>query len=191
QSLLFDNSPSCLYFINVNVMVVVNHVMAIIMTRNENHLFNLRGNNSHDGYDCQQQFPFVYEQELSYNQNYDSDYYSHDLPSFSCCDNYGESHETFLCQPITFQIYFSGSDQIQTPQYLDIHPLSTKTSDEVFQANHSIQNEESFENLSEEIAVSSSNLEEPPQDSDIYQLIREKCSTKISEEQKQSMKIRC
>nr|GEW11517.1 reverse transcriptase domain-containing protein [Tanacetum cinerariifolium] len=119
------------------------------------------------------------EKELSYNQNYDSDYYSHDLPSFSCCDNYMESHETFLCQPITFQIDFSGSDQIQTPQYPEIHPLSPKTSDEVFQANHSIQNEESFENPSEEIAVSSSNLEEPPQDSDIYQLIREKCSTKI------------
>nr|GEZ71142.1 hypothetical protein [Tanacetum cinerariifolium] len=28
-------------------------------------------NNSHDGYDYQQQFLFVYEQELSYNQNYD------------------------------------------------------------------------------------------------------------------------
>nr|GEX14246.1 hypothetical protein [Tanacetum cinerariifolium] len=156
-------------------------------SQNENHLCNLCENNSHDGYDCQQQFSFVYEQEFSYNQNYDSDYYSHDLPSFPCCDNYRESHETFQCQPITFQIDFSGSDQIKTPQYLKIHPLSPKTSDEVFQANHSIQNEESFENPSEEIAVSSSNPEEPPQDSDIYHLIREKCSTEISEEQKQSM----
>nr|GEX27713.1 hypothetical protein [Tanacetum cinerariifolium] len=33
----------------------------------------LCGNNSHDSYDCQQQFPFVYEQELSYNQNYDEE----------------------------------------------------------------------------------------------------------------------
>nr|GEV73465.1 hypothetical protein [Tanacetum cinerariifolium] len=37
----------------------------------ENYLCNLCGNNSHDGYDCQQQFSFVYEQEPSYNQNYD------------------------------------------------------------------------------------------------------------------------
>nr|GEZ08625.1 hypothetical protein [Tanacetum cinerariifolium] len=66
----------------------------------ENYLYNLCGNNSHDGYDCQQKFPFVYEQELSYNQNYD---------------------------------------------------------------------------------------EEPPQDSDIRQLIREECCTEVCEEQKQSM----
>nr|GEV49981.1 hypothetical protein [Tanacetum cinerariifolium] len=47
---------------------------------------------------------------------------------------------------------------------------------------------ESLENSSKEIAISSSNpeKEEPPQDSDIHQLIEE-CSTEISEEQKQSM----
>nr|GEZ68639.1 hypothetical protein [Tanacetum cinerariifolium] len=59
------------------------------------------------------------------------------------------------------------------------------TSDKVFQANHSIQNEESFENPSDEIAVSSSNPEEPPQDYDICQLIREECCVEASEEQKQ------
>nr|GEX69483.1 hypothetical protein [Tanacetum cinerariifolium] len=151
----------------------------------ENHLCNLCGNNSHDGYDCQQQFPFVHEQKLSYNQNYDGNYYSHDLPSFPCCDNCGGSHETFQCQLITFQINFSGSDQIQTPQYPDIHLSSQETSDKVFQANHSVQNKES----SNEIVVSNSNQEkeEPPQDSDICQLIREECSTEVSEEQKQSM----
>nr|GEV29673.1 hypothetical protein [Tanacetum cinerariifolium] len=113
----------------------------------ENRLCNLCGNNSHDGYDCQQQFPFVYEQGPSYNQNYD--------------------------------------DQIQTPQYPEIHLSSQETSDKVFQANHSVQNEES----SNEIAISNSNQEkeEPPQDSDIFQLIREECSTEVSEEQKQSM----
>nr|GEZ90395.1 hypothetical protein [Tanacetum cinerariifolium]GFA05293.1 hypothetical protein [Tanacetum cinerariifolium] len=88
-------------------------------------------NNSHDGYDCQQQFSFVYKQELSYNQNYD------------------------------------------------------ETSDKVSQANHFVQNEES----SNEIAILNSNQEkeEPPQDSDICQLIREECSTEVSEKQKQSM----
>nr|GFA69243.1 hypothetical protein [Tanacetum cinerariifolium] len=117
--------------------------------QNENYLCNLCGNNSHDGYDCQQQFPFVYEQEPSYNQNY-----------------------------VAQNIDFSGSDQIQTPKYHEIHPPSQETSDEVFQANHSIQNEESFENPSNKISASNPNQEkeEPPQDSDIHQLIEE-CST--------------
>nr|GEU94367.1 hypothetical protein [Tanacetum cinerariifolium] len=155
----------------------------------ENYLCNLCGNNSHDGYDCQQQFPFVYEQEPSYSKNYDGNYYSHDLPSFPCCDNCGGSHETFQCQPMDQNIDFSGSDQIQTPQYPDVHPPSQEISNEVFQANHSIQNEESFENPSNEIAISNSNQEkeEPPQDSDIRQLIREECCVEASEEQKQSM----
>nr|GEX97792.1 hypothetical protein [Tanacetum cinerariifolium] len=63
-----------------------------------------------------------------------------------------------------------------------------KISNEVFQVNHSIQNEESLENSSKEIAVSNSNQEkeELAQDSDLHQLIEE-CSTEICEEQKQSM----
>nr|GEV22680.1 hypothetical protein [Tanacetum cinerariifolium] len=95
-----------------------------------------------------------------------------------------------MCQPITFQnIDFFGSDQIQTPQYLDVHPPSQETSDEVFQANHSIQNEESFENPSNEIAVSNSNheKEEPAQESDLRRLIRKECYVEASEEKKRSM----
>nr|GEV83378.1 zinc finger BED domain-containing protein RICESLEEPER 2-like [Tanacetum cinerariifolium] len=155
----------------------------------KNYLCNLCGNNSHDGYDCQQQFQFVYEKEPSYNKNYDCNYYSHDLPSFPCYDNCGGSHETFQCQPIDQNIDFSGSDQIQTAQYPEIHPPSQEISNEVFQANHSIQNKESLENSSNEIAVSNSNQEkeEPSQDSDIRKLIREECCVKVSEEQKQSM----
>nr|GEV16155.1 xylulose kinase-1 [Tanacetum cinerariifolium] len=71
--------------------------------------------------------------------------------------------------------------------YPEIHPSSLKTSYEVFQANHSIENEESFENPSDEIAVSSSNLEEPPQDFNICQLIRKECCVEAREEQKRSM----
>nr|GEV07435.1 hypothetical protein [Tanacetum cinerariifolium] len=82
----------------------------------ENYLCNLCGNNSHDDYDCQQQFPLGYEQEPSYNQNCNDNYYPHDLPSFLYCDNCGESHATFQCQPMDQNIDFSGSDQIQTPQ---------------------------------------------------------------------------
>nr|GEV58704.1 hypothetical protein [Tanacetum cinerariifolium] len=47
---------------------------------------------------------------------------------------------------------------------------------------------ESLENSSNEIATSSSNQEEdPPQDSDIRQLIREECYVEVSEEQKLKM----
>nr|GEX63812.1 Gag-Pol polyprotein [Tanacetum cinerariifolium] len=115
-------------------------------------------------------------------------------------------------------INFSGSDQIQTPQYPDVHPPSPEQSDEyskpenpneLFQKlledlkelaeyDNSLSkdrpsflndnDEESLENSSKEIATSNSNeeKEEPPQDSDIHQLIKE-CSTEVSEEQKQSM----
>nr|GEW65017.1 hypothetical protein [Tanacetum cinerariifolium] len=155
----------------------------------ENYLCNLCGNNSHDGYDCQQQLPFVYEQEPSYNHNYDGNYYSHESQSFPCYDNCGVSHETFQCQPMEQNIEFFGSDQIQTPQYPDVHFPFQEINDEVFQADHSDQNKESSENSSTEIAASNSNQEkeEPPQESEIRQLIREECSTEICEEQKQSM----
>nr|GFD55223.1 hypothetical protein [Tanacetum cinerariifolium] len=54
---------------------------------------------------------------------------------------------------------------------------------------HSIQNEESFENPSNEIVASNPNQEkeEPPQDSEIHQVIREECCIEASEEQKRSM----
>nr|GEU90932.1 hypothetical protein [Tanacetum cinerariifolium] len=73
-------------------------------------------------------------------------------------------------------------------RYPEIHLPSQEISNEVFQANHSIQNKECFENSLDEIAVSNPNeeKEEPPQDSDMHQLI-EVCSTEICEEQKQSM----
>nr|GEV42836.1 hypothetical protein [Tanacetum cinerariifolium] len=90
-----------------------------------------------------------------------------------------------MCQPIAQNIDFSSSDQIQTPQYPDVHPPSSETSDKVFQANHSVQNEKSFN----EIAISNSNQkkEEPPRDSNIRQLIREECCIEASKEQKRSM----
>nr|GEY92605.1 hypothetical protein [Tanacetum cinerariifolium] len=56
--------------------------------------------------------------------------------------------------------------------------------------DHSNQNKESLENSCKEIATSNSNeeKEEPSQDSDIRQLIREECCVEASEEQKQKMK---
>nr|GEZ70113.1 hypothetical protein [Tanacetum cinerariifolium] len=230
----------------------------------KNYLCTLCGNNLHDGYDCHQQFSFVYELEPSYNQKYNDNYYPHDSPSFPCYDNCGESHETFQCQPMDQNVDFFGSDQIQTPQYPEIYPPLQEISDEVFHAkgdlmksiqtfleefnyipfeekpkillqawdkffaiqhaqledsnelfqklledlqiinkemvkcnrpiffdnnkDHSVQNKEYLENYSNEIAASNSNQEEPPQDSNIRQLIREECCIEVSEEQKQNMK---
>nr|GEU87101.1 hypothetical protein [Tanacetum cinerariifolium] len=59
---LFNCDPNAYSFDNSNYFP---------RSQYENHLCSLCGNNSHDGYDCQQQFPFVHEQELSYNHNYD------------------------------------------------------------------------------------------------------------------------
>nr|GEV96820.1 hypothetical protein [Tanacetum cinerariifolium] len=94
---------------------------------------------------------------------------------------------TMMCQPITFQIDFSSSDQIQTPQYPEIHLPYQETSDEVFQANHSIQNEESFKNPSNEIVVLNPK-EEPSQESNMHQLIEE-CSIEVPEKQKQKQSM--
>nr|GEU32446.1 hypothetical protein [Tanacetum cinerariifolium] len=96
----------------------------------ETYLCELCGNDSHYGYDCQQQFPFVYEQEPSYNKNYNDNYYPHDSPSCLCCDNCGGSHATFQCQPMDQNNDSSGFDHIQPPQYLVIHPPSQEMSEE-------------------------------------------------------------
>nr|GEX48890.1 hypothetical protein [Tanacetum cinerariifolium] len=171
--------------------------------QDENYLCNLYGNSSHDDYDCQQQFLFVYEQEPSYNQNYDDNYYPHESPSYPCYDYCGGSHETFQCQPDNQNVDFSGSNQIQTPQYLDVNPPSLEiNNEEIFQAkgdlmntdrpiflnnneDHPVQNKESLENSSEETVVSKTN-QEPPQDSNIHQLIKE-YGIKVLEEKKQKM----
>nr|GEV96546.1 hypothetical protein [Tanacetum cinerariifolium] len=97
----------------------------------------------------------------------------------------GDSMKLSMAQNIDF----SCSDQIQTPQYSDVHHPSQEINDEVFQADHSDQNEESLENSSNKIAASNSNQEkeEPSQDYDIRKLIRKECCIEASEEQKQSI----
>nr|GEZ24575.1 hypothetical protein [Tanacetum cinerariifolium] len=123
---LYNYDPNAYSFNNSNYF---------LRPQDENYLCNLCGNNSHDGYDCQQQFLFVYEQEQSYNQNYDDNYYPHESLRFPCCDYCGGSHETFQCLPVNQNVDFSGSDQIQTPHYLDVNPSSPEISnEEIFQA---------------------------------------------------------
>nr|GEZ12268.1 hypothetical protein [Tanacetum cinerariifolium] len=156
------------------------------------YLCELCGNNSHYGYDCQQQFSLVYEQEPSYNQNCNDNYYPHDSSSFLCCDNCGGSHETFQCQPMDQNTDSSGLDQIQPTQYPH---AQSEDSNELFQKlledlqivnkelveyinslswnyptffcndeEHSVQYKEYLKNPSDEFAASNFNQEkeEPP-----------------------------
>nr|GEV67574.1 reverse transcriptase domain-containing protein [Tanacetum cinerariifolium] len=94
---------------------ISNNINHLPQTQYETYLCELCGNNSHYGYDCQPQFLFVYEQEPSYNQNYNDNYYLHDLPSCLCCDNCEGSHATFQCQPMDQNNDSSSFDQIQPP----------------------------------------------------------------------------
>nr|GEU64598.1 hypothetical protein [Tanacetum cinerariifolium] len=172
----------------------------------ETYLCELCGNDSHYGYDCQPQFLFVYEQEPSYNQNYNDNYYPHDLSSCLCCDNCGGSHETFHCQLMDQNNYSSGFDQIQPPRYPVIHHPAQEMSEEVLQAKgnlmKSIQtflekfNCISFREMPKEYlensnAIAAMNFnqekEEPSQNSDIRQLIIEECGIKVCKEQKQNI----
>ncbi|GJY51933.1 hypothetical protein Tco_0442780 [Tanacetum coccineum] len=95
----------------------------------ETYLCELCGNNAHYGYDCSPQFPFVYEQEPCYNQNFNDNYFPQNSQSSSqqylCCANCGGSHETFQCQPMNEDdceqnsCYYpnsSGFDKPQLPQ---------------------------------------------------------------------------
>ncbi|GJR67197.1 hypothetical protein Tco_0013262 [Tanacetum coccineum] len=93
----------------------------------ETYLCELCGNNAHYGYDCPPQFPFVYEQEPCYNQNFSDNYYPQNSPSFSqqylCCAYCGGPHHDYQCQPINETCYepnpsydYSGFDHPQPPR---------------------------------------------------------------------------
>ncbi|GJV00581.1 hypothetical protein Tco_1329851 [Tanacetum coccineum] len=89
-------------------------------------------NDAHHGYDCPPQVPFVYNQDLCFNQNFD--YFPQTSSSFPqqypCCEDCGGPHETFQCQPMNYyepnpcydSNYF-GFDQFQPPQYTVNHPV--------------------------------------------------------------------
>ncbi|GJW59870.1 putative reverse transcriptase domain-containing protein [Tanacetum coccineum] len=101
----------------------------------------LCGNNSHYGYDCHPQVPFVYNQDPCFNQNFD--YFPQTSPSFPqqylCCENCGGPHETYQCQPMNEDYYHEqnscydsnsfGFDQVQPPQYTVNHPIFNSQND--------------------------------------------------------------
>nr|GFB31501.1 hypothetical protein [Tanacetum cinerariifolium] len=126
--------------------------------------------------------------------NYDDNYYPHESLSFPCCDYCGGSHETIQCQPDNQNIEFSGSDQIQTPQYPDVNPpspeINLKELAEYDQStgmdlndneDHHVQTMSLLKTLLKKLLS-----QEPPQDSDIHQLIDE-CCEEVPEQQKENM----
>ncbi|GJR13996.1 hypothetical protein Tco_0796648 [Tanacetum coccineum] len=93
----------------------------------ETYLSELCGNNAHYGYYCPPQFPFVYEQEPCYNQNFNDNYFPQNSQSYSqqylCCANCEGPHYDYQCQPINETYYepnpsydYSGFDHPQPPQ---------------------------------------------------------------------------
>ncbi|GJW25192.1 hypothetical protein Tco_0039003 [Tanacetum coccineum] len=104
----------------------------------------LCGNDAHYGYDCPPQVSFVYNQDPCFNQDFDNNF-PQTSPSFPqqylCCENNGDPHATFQCQPMNQNFYnssSSGFNQFQPPQYPVIHHLPQETSVEMLQASENL-----------------------------------------------------
>nr|GEX54350.1 hypothetical protein [Tanacetum cinerariifolium] len=67
----------------------------------------------------EKEFALFALQEPCYNQNFSDTYYPHNSPSFLCCANCGGPHESFQCQPMNQNDFYSGFDQ--PPQYIINH----------------------------------------------------------------------
>nr|GFB16773.1 hypothetical protein [Tanacetum cinerariifolium] len=98
----------------------------------------------------------------------------------------GDLMKIFSVNPITKILNFP--KLLKDLKELAEYDQSTSTDRPVFlndNKDHLVQNRESLENSFEENVVSKTN-QEPPQDSDIHQLIEE-CSIEVPEQQKQNM----
>ncbi|GJT60039.1 hypothetical protein Tco_1003572 [Tanacetum coccineum] len=96
-------------------------------------------NCAHFGYNCPPKDPIISEPEPCYNQN--SDCFPHDsqiLPQqYFCCESCGGSHETYQCQPMNqeyFYSHYSGFDQFQYPQFSDVYQIPPVASMEMLHA---------------------------------------------------------
>ncbi|GJR34202.1 hypothetical protein Tco_1209886 [Tanacetum coccineum] len=123
------------------------------------------GNDSHYGYDCPPQVPFVYNQDPCFNQNFD--YFPQTSPSFPQqylgCEKCGGPHETFQCQPMNEDYYHEqnscydsnsfGYDQVQPPQYTVNHSIFNSQ-------NEFLNSQNEFLNSQNELLNSSNKLME-------------------------------
>ncbi|GKC29957.1 hypothetical protein Tco_1037251, partial [Tanacetum coccineum] len=97
------------------------------------------GKGAHFGYNCPPKDPIISEPEPCYNQNFDC--VPHDsqiLPQqYFCCENCGGSHETYQCQPMNQEYFYShssGFDQFQPPQFSDVYQTPPVASMEMLHA---------------------------------------------------------
>nr|GEV01618.1 hypothetical protein [Tanacetum cinerariifolium] len=148
----------------------------------QTYLCELCGNDSHYGYDCQPQFPFVYEQESSYNQNYNDIFYPREFFE----TQHAQPEDTNeLLQKLLEDLQIISEELAEYINSLSWNRPTFYNNDE----EHSIQYKEYLENSSNTNAATNFNQEkeEPPQNSNIHQLIREVCGIKVYEKQKQNM----
>ncbi|GJS87318.1 hypothetical protein Tco_0769954, partial [Tanacetum coccineum] len=111
--------------------------------RYETNFCELCGNDAHFGYDCPTQVPFNSNPDPCYNQNFDNNF-PLTSPSFPqqnlCCENCGDPHATFQCQPMNQDFYKSnpsGFDQFQPPQFPVNYPPQ-ETNKEILQAREDL-----------------------------------------------------
>ncbi|GJY52194.1 hypothetical protein Tco_0443041 [Tanacetum coccineum] len=97
------------------------------------------GKGAHFGYNCPPKDPIISEPEPCYTQN--SDCFPHDsqiLPQqYFCCENCGGPHETYQCQPMNQEYFYShssGFDQFQPPQFSDVYQTPPVASMEMLHA---------------------------------------------------------
>nr|GEV44969.1 hypothetical protein [Tanacetum cinerariifolium] len=85
------------------------------------------GNDARYGHYCTPLVPFIYP-EPCYNQDFNLPQNFHDFQQqYLCCENFGDSHEAYQCQPMNEDYYHEqnscydpnsfGFDQFQPPQY--------------------------------------------------------------------------
>ncbi|GJS79183.1 hypothetical protein Tco_0729064 [Tanacetum coccineum] len=97
------------------------------------------GKGAHFGYNCPPKDPIISEPEPFYSQNFDC--VPHDsqiLPQqYFCCENCGGPHETYQCQPMNQEYFYShssGFDQFQPPQFSDVYHTPPVASMEMLHA---------------------------------------------------------
>nr|GEX08914.1 hypothetical protein [Tanacetum cinerariifolium] len=139
-----------------------------LQSQYEMNIFELCGNDAHYGYDCPPQVLFVYNQNPCFDQNFDNNF-PLTSPKFSqqnlVCENYGQfvNHQP---QEIPEGIPF-----IESKEWIE-------TKNELYKL---------MEAYTKRMNQKSQEKEEPPQNFDFRQLIREMCGIKASVEQKQKL----
>ncbi|GJZ93865.1 hypothetical protein Tco_0666068 [Tanacetum coccineum] len=98
-----------------------------------------RTSGAHFGYNCPPKDPIISELEPCYNRNFDySPHDSQTLPQqYLCCENCGGPHETYQCQPMNQEYFYShssGFDQFQPPQFSDVYQTPPVASMEMLHA---------------------------------------------------------